>query len=868
MAELTPMMQQYMQIKEQNKDSILFYRLGDFYEMFFDDAKVASQELELVLTGRDCGLEERAPMCGVPFHSADSYIAKLIAKGYKVAICEQMEDPATAKGLVKRDVIRMITPGTVIESNMLEETRNNFICGIYQDSAGAGIVFGDMSTGQMQATQIDEKDPSASLQSELARFEPSEAVLSDGAYSDEKLVEFLKARLGCHVEHAAERTFLPEAARQMAARHFDLSGGLEEECAQRPQMLQAVGGLLAYLHETQKNDLKHIKQLEVYAQAQYMKLDPGARRNLELCQVMRSGGKRGSLLWVLDHTKTAMGGRCIRQWLEKPLVNVSQINLRQNAVEALLKNRPGRDGILEGLQGVLDMERLIGRIVYGSANCRDLRALEQTCRHLPALKGALDGFCSQYLAELCQQSDPLPDVAQLIDRAIEEQPPFSVREGGMIRRGFSPEVDQLRDLMEGGKSSLAAIEQQERERTGIPKLKVGYNKVFGYYIEISKSYAGQAPATYIRKQTLTNCERFITQELKELEGQMLSAGERVTALEYQLFCQVRDQVAAAADRIQRTAQAIAALDTLCSFATAAERQGYVMPQVDYSDRLEIRDGRHPVVERVLKDSLFVPNDTVMDCGENRVAIITGPNMAGKSTYMRQVALIVIMAQCGSFVPAKSAHIGVCDQVFTRVGASDDLAAGQSTFMVEMSEVAEILKNATAKSLLILDEIGRGTSTFDGMAIARAVLEYVADKRTLGAKTLFATHYHELSELETLLDGVKNYNIAVKKRGDDITFLRKIVPGGADDSYGIEVAKLAGLPASVIRRAKAVLKEIETAAPVPGPAGPAPQVEDQLSLGAVAGIAVVERLRKLSPDTLSPIEALGLLYELCKQAKEG
>ena len=865
-AELTPMMQQYMEIKQQHEDCILLYRLGDFYEMFFEDARTASKELELTLTGRDCGLEERAPMCGVPFHSAESYIARLIQKGYKVAVCEQMEDPALAKGLVKRDVIRMITPGTVIESSMLEENRNNFICAVYLDSGGIGLCFCDISTGQIQATEVS--DPEQAV-SELARFEPSEAVVSDGAFSSGPIHQYLTQRLKCHVEQAGERTFLLENAWSLAQRHFELEGPLGQQCGQKPRLTQAVGGLLHYLHETQKNDLKHINKLEIYTQAQFMRLDPGARHNLEICQAMRSGGKQGTLLWALDRTKTAMGGRLIRQWLEKPLVNVSQILLRQNAVAALVKDRPCRDELAQALAKMLDLERLAGRIVYGTANCRDLRALQQTCLQLPLLRQALEQISSQYLQQLRQQIDCLEDLERLIDRAIEPQPPFSVREGGMIRRGFDSQVDELRDLLEGGQNSLASVEQRERERTGIPKLKVGYNKVFGYYIEISKSYANQAPEDYIRKQTLTNCERFITPELKELEARMLTAGQQIVSLEYQVFCQVRDQAAAAADRIQRTAQAAAALDVLRSFAEVAEKQGYVAPEVDYSDRLQIRDGRHPVVEMMLKDSLFVPNDLEMDCGENRVAIITGPNMAGKSTYMRQAALLVIMAQCGSFVPAKSARIGVCDQVFTRVGASDDLASGRSTFMVEMSEVADILKNATLQSLLILDEIGRGTSTFDGMAIARAVLEYAADKKTLGAKTLFATHYHELSELEGQLDGVKNYNIVVKKHGDDITFIRKIARGGADDSYGVEVAKLAGLPSVVIRRAKAILQQLEQTGP--GRSGPLPlsrqPEEPQISLDAMADRAVADRLRRLSPDTLSPIEALNLLYELCKQAKE-
>ncbi|WP_458862367.1 DNA mismatch repair protein MutS [Acidaminobacterium chupaoyuni] len=869
MAELTPMMQQYQKVKDENQDCILFYRLGDFYEMFFEDAQIASKELELVLTGRDCGQEERAPMCGVPFHSAESYIARLIQKGYKVAICEQMEDPALAKGLVKREVIRKISPGTVIESAMLEENKNNFIAGVYLEGRGAGICFCDISTGEMHASQLTGKHLGSAVISELGRFSPSEVVLSDGAAANGELSEFFKEKYSCHTETLPKGYFLKELAEELVRQHFEPDQALQGELEENPELLLALGGLLNYLHETQKNELKQINKLEIYGQAQFMQLDPGARRNLELCAVMRTGAKKGSLLWVLDHTKTAMGGRLIRQWLEKPLVNVAQIRRRQSAVEALLQNREARDALEEALRSVYDMERLIGRIVFGSANCRDLRSLQQTCMALPQIRLGLQPFCNQFLAELCGEIDPLEDIAGLIDRAIDENPPFSVREGGMIREGYDSEIDELRHLLNGGKDTLAQIEQREREATGIPKLKVGYNKVFGYYIEISKSYASQAPETYIRKQTLTNCERFITPELKELEAKMLSAGERITALEYQVFCRVREEVAQNAHRIQQTAQAVAAVDVLCSFALAAQKQNYVMPDVDYSDQLIIRDGRHPVVECVLRDALFVPNDAALDCGENRVAIITGPNMAGKSTYMRQVALITIMAQCGSFVPAASAEIGVCDRVFTRVGASDDLASGQSTFMVEMSEVADILKNATERSLLILDEIGRGTSTFDGMAIARAVLEYVADKKTLGAKTLFATHYHELSELEELLPGVKNYNIVVKKRGDDITFIRKIVRGGADDSYGIEVAKLAGLPAQVIRRAKAVLAEIEQKQPEKGRAAQQePQPQMQMTMGSAENGKITQRLKELEPDTLTPIEALGLLYELSKEAKEG
>ena len=861
---LTPMMQQYSEIKKENQDCILMYRLGDFYEMFFDDAKTASRELDLTLTGRDCGQEERAPMCGVPFHSAESYIGRLVAKGYKVAICEQMEDPALAKGLVRREIIRKITPGTVLESSMLDESRNNYIGAVYQDSRGAGLCFCDISTGEVFASQLPEGGVSEEICNELARFSPRELLLSDGAYSNAAVLSFARERLGAYAERAGEWRFQPENALETARKQFSGQTLPEEQTL----LLQAVGGLLSYLHETQKSDLAYLRSLQVYRQSQYMELDYTARRNLELTASLHGGEKKGSLLWVLDKTRTAMGARLLRQWLEKPLVSVAQIRRRQQAVGALAGDLMTRDALERQLSGVNDMERIASRIVYGTANGRDLRALYQVCCRLPALRESLSVFSQPLLQELCSGLDTLEDIGALIDRAIVEEPPFSLREGGVIREGFDPEADELRQLLGGGTDRLAEIEARERERTGIPKLKVSYNKVFGFYIEVSTSYTGQAPADYIRKQTLTNCERYITPELKALEGEVLSASDRLTALEYQLFTGVREQIAAQIGRIQAVAQSVAAADVLCALAKAALQNHYVMPEVDDSDRIEIREGRHPVVERVLEDTLFVPNDTLLNCGTDRVYVITGPNMAGKSTFMRQTALIVLMAQCGSFVPAASASIGVCDRIFTRVGASDDLFAGRSTFMVEMNEVADILKHATSRSLLILDEIGRGTSTFDGMAIARAVLEYVADRKKLGARTLFATHYHELCELEGQLEGIKNYNIVVKKRGDDIIFIKKIVRGGANDSYGIEVAKLAGLPEEVIRRAKAVLREIESRQPAREPACAPPEEETaQLSLGAAAQQEILRRLREAAPDTMSPIEALTLLYQLHRQAVE-
>ena len=860
MAEITPMMQQYLEIKEQNKDAILFFRLGDFYEMFNEDAKLASRELDLTLTTRDRGKpeEERVPMCGVPYHSCDGYIARLIAKGYKVAICEQTEDPAKAKGLVKRDIIRVITPGTV-DSSMLEGSRSNYICGLYMDEERAGVCFCDITTGKTHATAFSGGDLNESVANELGRFHPVEAVVNDGAYGREALVSLLREKFGCRVENYGERRFNLADAQRRAEGQFG-----KEAAAALPQgnptALMALGGLLDYLYETQKTDLSHINSLEYYEQGRFLELDLTARRNLELTETLRNKEKRGSLLWVLDKTKTAMGGRLLRSWLERPLLDLAAIDRRLSAVEALVGDTVGREELILSLSGISDMERLIGRVVYGSAGGRDMASLRASLENLPQVKAKLAPFAAGRLGELAASLDELQDVYQLLCQAIVDDPPFSVREGGFIRDGYDSEVDRLRGILSGGKGVIAEVEAREREKTGIKSLKVGYNKVFGYYIEVSRSYYDQVPADYIRKQTLANCERFITQELKDLEHTVLTASDRVIALEYDLFTALREKVGAHMARIQATAAAVAELDTLCAFAAVASKNNYCRPTVDDGDVIEIHDGRHPVVEQVLKGSLFVPNDTYMGRQESRVAIITGPNMAGKSTYMRQVALITLMAQVGSFVPARSARIGVVDRIFTRIGASDDLSAGQSTFMVEMTEVSDILKHATSRSLLILDEIGRGTSTFDGMSIARAVLEHCADRKKLGCKTLFATHYHELTELENTLPGVKNFNIAVKARGEDIVFLRKIIPGGADRSYGIEVAKLAGLPESVVRRARAVLKELEESSGHRPQLLAAPQ-QDQVSLEALGEAEVIDRLRRTQPDTLSPMEALNLLYEL-------
>ena len=862
MAELTPMMKQYLEIKKDNPDSILFFRLGDFYEMFADDAKLASRELDLTLTSRDHGKhakpeEERVPMCGIPYHASEAYIARLIAKGYKVAICEQMEDPATAKGLVKRDIIRVVTPGTVIDAACLEDKSSNFLCGIYMDSQNAGVAFCDISTGKTHLTAFDGPDRVEHVINELGRFSPAEAILNDGACSEKALTDTLTEKFRCRVENGGEGRFRLAEAEKNIRRQFG------EEAFRRlprnnPAAAMALGGLLNYLYETQKTDLSHINDLDYYEQGRFMELDLTARRNLELTETLRGQEKKGSLLWVLDKTKTPMGGRMLRSWLERPLLSVTAIVKRNSAVAALVENTIAREELIAAMTGLGDMERLIGRIVYGTAGGRDLVSLRSAIERLPALREQLAAFSGGRLAELAGELEDLTEIGAHIGDAICDEPPFSVREGGFIRDGYNEEVDRLRHIMNGGKGVLAEIEAKEKEKTGIRTLKIGYNKVFGYYIEVSNSFKDQVPDTYIRKQTLVNGERYITQELKDLEHEILTASDRVVALEYELFTALRQEISAQSARIQKTAAAVAELDALVSFAAVAVRNHYCRPTVDESGVIEIHDGRHPVVEQMLKDSLFVPNDTFMGEKEDRVAIITGPNMAGKSTYMRQVALIVLMAQMGAFVPAASARIGVVDRIFTRIGASDDLSAGQSTFMVEMTEVADILRHATKHSLLILDEIGRGTSTFDGMSIARAVLEYCADKKLLGAKTLFATHYHELTELENTLPGTVNYNIAVKTRGEDIIFLRKILPGGADRSYGIEVAKLAGLPDKVVQRAKTVLKELEEENGVQYVA--ARKEEDQVSLTAIGEGEVLDALRRCQPDTLTPIEAMSLIYE--------
>lgn len=864
MAELSPMMKQYFEIKEKNKDSILFFRLGDFYEIFFDDAKLASRELDLTLTGRDCGQKERAPMCGVPFHSCESYIARLVQKGYKVAICEQTEDPAKAKGLVKRDIIRVITPGTVIESGMLDEGKNNFISSAFMANKKIGLSFCDISTGELFITEISGEDLQDQLQDQLISYNPREILIGGEIVNFKTLPNFIKEKLSASVEMLTDDEFGYSICLDAMKNQFKEND--VNSIKDKKEMVSSVGALLSYLKVTQITGYERINTFEVYNENQYMNLDYNTRRNLELTRTMMNKEKKGSLIWLLDKTKTAMGKRLLRYWLEHPLLNIGTILNRQSAIADLVDDTVQRLEITESLIGIFDIERLMTKIVYGNANARELRSLCGAFENLPQIKNLISKFDSSLMRKLTEDIDPLEDIHQLIDTAIEEEPPFSVREGGLIKEGYNEELDAVRSDMNNSTSLLAQIELEQKEKTGIPKLKVGYNRVFGYYIEVTNSYKDKVPEEYIRKQTLTNCERYITQELKDLEGRILGAKDRSFGMEYAIFDEIRKVVANNLDRIEKTAKAIATLDVLTSLANVASDNNYTRPEVNQSSKIILKDSRHPVVEALLSGAPFVPNDVTLDNDSNRVAIITGPNMAGKSTYMRQVALIVLMAQMGSFVPASYAEIGVVDSIFTRVGASDDLASGQSTFMVEMNEVANIVKKATKNSLLILDEIGRGTSTYDGMSIARAVLEFVADKKKLGAKALFATHYHELTVMENLLDGVKNYNVAVKKRGDDITFLRRIIPGGADDSYGIEVAKLAGLPDWIIKRAKEILKELtsgktddkETFANI----SPHNNEDDmQLNLLDTASNAVTDKLKSVDVNTLTPIEAMNLLYEL-------
>jgi len=858
---MTPMMQQYLEIKNRYRDAILMYRLGDFYEMFFDDAKVVSKELELTLTGRNCGDGERAPMCGVPFHSADTYIGRLVAKGYKVVICEQMEDPTTAKGLVKRDIVRVVTPGTVIDNTQLDESQNNYLCALCVEETAAAMALVDVSTGEMTATRFEGKDRLDRILNELGTFQPKELMVNCALDDVPAVRDYVKGRLRAYVTEQQSERFDFTRALARVTKQF---GSTATEAREKgPQLVSAIGALLEYITETQMTDVANVSGLKLYDDGQYLELDLSTRRNLELCETMRSKEKKGSLLWVLDRTKTSAGARMLRRWVEQPLINAYKIGRRQRAVAELCSSFMAREELAEQLRHVLDLDRLMTKLVYGTANARDLRAIAATAALIPEIKDLTADFVSEELADIHLHLDTLSDIRELIDRAIVDEPPFSLREGGFIRRGYRQDADELYDIVHDGKSYIAKIAEDEKERTGIKNLKIAYNRVFGYYIEITKSNLAEVPDRYIRKQTLVNAERFITEELKEKETLILGASDKLNALEYELFTEIRETIAAQVKRVQQAAALIAKLDCYVSLADVAVRNSWCCPEIEYGSVIAIKEGRHPVVEQFTTDGYFVPNDTLLDTNHNRLALITGPNMAGKSTYMRQVALIVLMAQIGSFVPAKEARIGIVDKIFTRVGASDDLASGTSTFMLEMNEVAYILKNATRRSLIIYDEIGRGTSTFDGMSIARAVAEYTAGKK-IGAKTMFATHYHELTVLEKEIEGVVNYNIAAKKKGDDITFLRKIVKGATDDSYGIEVAKLAGVPNDVIRRAKDVLRQLTEAQAKPQRT--APEVNSNITFDDFKADEVREKLINTDVNLLTPVEALNLLVELKKLAE--
>ena len=875
MAGLTPMMQQYMETKKQYKDCILFYRLGDFYEMFFEDAITASRELEITLTGKDCGLEERAPMCGVPFHAVDGYLNRLVSKGYKVAICEQVEDPKLAKGIVKREVIRIVTPGTNLNTQALEESKNNYLMCIacFQNRIGVSIV--DVTTGDFYMTEVEGL---AKLQDEIYKYMPTEIICNDAFVMSGYDIEDLKGRLGMAVYTLEPWYSDDDGCRKCLMNHFKvntLAGlGLEDF----PSGMISAGAAMQYLLETQKTDLTHINHIIPYLASRFMLLDSSTRRNLELTETLREKQKKGSLLWVLDKTKTAMGARRLRSDIEQPLINIDDINARLDAVEQLCKNTVSRDEIREYLNPIYDMERLLGKVSYKSANPRDLLAFANSMEMLPHIKTVLKEFDCKLLSEIEQEMDGLEDLYHLIKDAICDDPPVMIREGGMIRTGFDKDIDMLRTAKTEGKTWLAKLEEEDRERTGIKNLKIKYNKVFGYYFEVTNSYKDMVPDDYIRKQTLVNAERYMTPKLKELEDTILNAEDKLNTLEYDVFCKVRDDIAKELERIQKTAKAVARLDVFASLSVVAEQNHYVRPALNEKGVIDIKDGRHPVVEKMIDHDMFVANDTYLNNSNHCIAVITGPNMAGKSTYMRQSALIVLMAQLGSFVPAKSANIGIVDRIFTRVGASDDLASGQSTFMVEMNEVANILRNATSKSLLVLDEIGRGTSTFDGLSIAWAVIEHISNKKLLGAKTLFATHYHELTELEGKMNNVNNYCIAVKEKGDDIVFLRKIIKGGADRSYGIQVAKLAGVPDMVIDRAKEIAEQLSDnditekvqsiAVDTKGDKRKSKPVHyDDVTMGqmtlsdTVKDEDIIQELKEIDITNLTPMDAMNTLYRL-------
>jgi DNA mismatch repair protein MutS len=874
---VTPMMQQYLDMKEQHRDCILMFRLGDFYEMFFEDATLASRELEITLTGRDCGMEERAPMCGVPYHAVDGYISRLITKGYKVAICEQVEDPALAKGLVRREVIRIVTPGTITDSAMLDEKKNNYLVSIYSKAHMYGIAVVDISTGEFSTTRITWGNTLNKLLDEIAKYSPAEIIVNNALFRTAEVMSQIQRRFTAYISPLDEICF-DEAASAAVLEHRLGTGALAEET--RELCINASGALLYYLEQTQKAGLEHIQKITPYKLEEYMMLDISTRRNLELTETMREKARKGTLLWVLDRTMTSMGARTIRRWVEQPLVNIGDIHERLEAVSEFKDKFMVRMELRELLKRVHDIERLMGKVVLGSANCRDLNALRNSLGQVPYIKEILTG-CSSALAvrDNCLM-DGLEDICSLIESSIVEEPPVSVKEGGIIKTGYDEEVDKLRSASTDGKEWIASLEAAEKEKTGIRNLKIGFTRVFGYYLEVTKSYFHLVPQEYIRKQTLANCERFVTQELKEMEETILGAEGKVIELEYVIFTDIREKIASQVARIKNTALCLAELDVICSLSEVADRENYCRPEVNAEGMIKIEGGRHPVVERMLEQGAFVPNETLLDLGDDRLSIITGPNMAGKSTYMRQVALIVLMAQIGSFVPASTAVIGVADRIFTRVGASDDLAAGQSTFMVEMSEVAGILENATPRSLLVLDEIGRGTSTFDGLSIAWSVIEYISDSEKVGSRTLFATHYHELTELEGKLPGIKNYCIAVKEKGEDIIFLRKIIRGGADGSYGIQVARLAGVPQPVIDRARELLKELEDADISKRENRSRRKkvtLDGQMELfyaGAnedkmdKAGKEVLDELKTVDVSAITPLDAMNVLYRLQQKARKG
>ncbi len=867
--QISPMMQSYLETKEQYKDCILFYRLGDFYEMFFDDAIVASRELEITLTGRACGLEEKAPMCGVPHHAVEIYISRLIAKGYKVAICEQLEDPKKTKGIVKRDVIRVVTPGTVIETNMLEEKKNNYIMSIVKKGMYYGIAVCDISTGDFYATQIKLPENNfEKLLDEYARYAPVELVVNPAMGSSEKELNILRDRLTSFVTVREDKCFSKDE--EFLLKLYTIVDGFEKEkdsFENESFVVEAINGLLNYFTETQKVKLEHINKIKIYEVQKFMALDINARRSLEITERMRDKSKKGTLIWVLDETSTSMGGRLLRRWMNDPLLDTQEINERLDSVSELKDNIILRGDIIDTLKKVYDIERLSAKISYGNANARDMISLKNSLSNLPSLKKILGESKSNLIQTLYERLDTLEDIKVLIDNAIEEEPPISVKEGGIIKKGYNPIIDEYKQASTQGKSWMIELEAKERERTGIKNLKVGYTKVFGYYIEITKSFLKQVPDNYIRKQTLTGGERFVTEELKEFENKILGAEEKVVALEYEEFTKIREEIARNIERLQKSANVIATIDVLTSFAIVAENYNYVRPNVNEGNVIDIKEGRHPVIEKMIEKGSFVENDTYLDCKDTTVAIITGPNMAGKSTYMRQVAIITLMAQIGCFVPAREASIGVVDKIFTRVGASDDLSSGQSTFMVEMNEVANILKEATPKSLVILDEIGRGTSTYDGLSIAWAVAEFIADKEKVGCKTLFATHYHELIELENKIEGVKNFSIAVKEKGEDVIFLRKIIQGGTDESYGIHVAKLAGVPKTVVSRANKILKSLEKGGvKIKEEAENKKQVEGQFDLFNMKLADISHELDKINVNELTPIDALNTLVKLKEMLK--